>query len=224
MKLRLAPLFRSSVPIRLGAAGLLAALGWYVQNLPGAEEPKVVSKPSVQAVLMVQTALEAGEAIVADHLTQRFLEPTYLPPGAVSAQRIKQVTGLLARRPLRAGQVLTLHDLKSQRSHNALGAQILLPKEQITGIGVLESEQTFALYSGTLSLPQASLTPQGQQVRIRVDAQFRDRLASMARGPLLAVKCVEKACQPSPIKTLKPSAKTKPRTPPGLRVSYGDQP
>lgn len=217
-----------SMAIRIATAGLLAGLGWYLQNLPGEVVSNAPPAVPTVAVLVLQTPLSPGTVLTAKHYADQRLDARFLPPGSLGVDQAERVLGLRARRELKAGQVLTLYDLKSPASPPADGAQIVVPRAQVAGLGVLSGPTQFELFAGAVSIPRATLTPVGESVRIQVSPTHKTQLAKAARGTMLAIQCDVSACQPTPSHPkLQPTRKSSPAkraTSTGLRVSYGDQP
>ena len=91
--------------IRIATAGLLAGLGWYLQNLPGEVVSNAPPAVPTVAVLVLQTPLSPGTVLTAKHYADQRLDARFLPPGSLGVEKAEQVLGLRARRELKAGQV-----------------------------------------------------------------------------------------------------------------------
>lgn len=215
--------------IRIAGASLMVALGWYVQNLPGEETPGPVQVASAQVLVLAQE-VAAGAVIDGEHLQVLALDPNRLPPNALAPAQLDRISGLLARRPLSMGQVLTLHDLRAPAATAIEGAELRLPTSQFEGLGSLTEPAVRDLYGAGLQIRRATLTPMGESIRVQVQAGQRDDLAKLSRGVITAVACTGQACLPTlkpvPVKPRKAPRVSRP--PSALRVTYaissGEQP
>lgn len=217
--LKAMPAWLGWVWVRMIGALTLAALGWYLQNLPGEQETQTEVVP-MQSVVVVKTAINAGSEMRPEHLSVHSMPAGYAPSATVQPRQIERLKGLLARRPLNAGQILTLHDLRAPALETAPGARVALSPAQFEGLGTVTRPLVAALYGSGVQLPQAQLTPIGGQIEISVPASQRDQLARLARGTIMALRCSGPGCiPPAPkLKPIKTRALAKPKV---LRISYG---
>ena len=215
--MKLASVIKSSASRVFGAIAL-ASLGWYLQNLPGEVATLEIKQPEV-SLLVLNQDLTSGQAITTGMLSSHSFLATHAPHSAVPSHQLEQLSGLNARRPLSAGQILTLHDLKARPSEPVQGASVSLPAEQIEGLEQLKEARRADLYGSGIQVRRALLTPKGSRVHIRVQASQRDQLAILARGSITALECVGEECLPQ-LKVIK-TQKVTPQKRRALQVSYG---
>ena len=209
--------------LRIAGASVFAALGIYVQGLES--DVSVAEEPRADVVIVAEPISKHAK-LDPSALRVRGLSPDVLPANTLSPADFSQLEGLVARRNLRAGQVLTLHDLTAPpraETTSLAGAHVRVPLTQIQGIGPSDGRVKRDLYGAGVTLYGAWIEAVEGEYRISVPAGDAEDLARLARQSALALECAAQRCHPlppapvvAPVKTRKPSPKTS-----QLRVSYG---